>query len=307
MVPVLVMIIVLIVIHCVTDLVTKSHNVTSTALLSESIFVGIVAYKDANWVEMAVNILSNAKHPCRVFVGVLEYVREFNERSVELVPNKFRNNVRSLQISIPQSETLGKARKKLFDKLFCDEKFTLFTKSCQLCADWDEMLCFQISKTGPTSMLVSHLTTKPAYAYITDLRDKTIYYNLREFECFGDNESIPSLLWVPEFNFAYSSVCKFVIVDETVLGVSSVLHKNKVPVYYTEVAIGVRFEHPRGIREGKCCLVDDDIVSNFIKYLSDDEMNLSKYSLHGLTRNATVTECVCKYGSARKARFLLRA
>ena len=307
----LIFLIVFVLLNCfigvVKSMTKQQHNI-STTFLSDSIFVGIISYKDYYWVENVVNILSNAKYPSRVFIGVIEYIESLEKSCSKNIPQKFRNNIKSIQVTIPKIVTTKKSRKKLLDKLFQNEKFVLFLKSAELCIDWDEILCRQIKITGTESMIVSHLCHTNSFACISDVsQPNKISYTLKHFRYLNSNPHIPSLIWCPEFAFSYSSVSKISLQDDTILGVSSLLLHSGIQIYYTESTIGSRADHPKGVRNDEFCNVDEQIVQNYIHTLKDRKgFDLSKHTLFGLSKYPTREEYICKYGSVKEARFALK-
>lgn len=270
--------------------------------------MGIISYKDCYWVENVVNILSNAKYPSRVFIGVIEYVENLQKSSSASIPQKFRNNIKSIQLTIPKIVTTIESRKKLLNKLFQNEKYVLFLKSAQLCINWDDILCRQIKITGEKSIIVSHLCHTNSFACISDVSEPhEISYSLKRFQYLNSNPQIPGLIWSPEFAFSYSSVSKISLQDDTILGVSSLLVHNGIQIYYTESTIGLRTKHPRGVRNDEFCHVHEEIIQKYILTLKDKKgFDLSKHTLFGLSKHPTRNEYICKYGSVKEARFALK-
>ena len=160
MIPVHIIMLMFTIIHCCTCFMTKIKKPSITELstnFSESIFVAIIVYKDPEWVFNVIDILNTSKIPSRVFIGVIEYVDNLSDSQADKIPNTFRNNIRTITLSARLSQTLAKSRAKLVSDMFRNEKYVLFTKSVTLCNNWDEMLCYQLSKVGSKSVLISHL------------------------------------------------------------------------------------------------------------------------------------------------------
>lgn len=310
MIPVHIFLIVFALINCLFNFFSKkreNNNLTHSAFLTESIFVGIVAYKDSDWVKNVVHILSNSRYPSRVFIGVIEYVMDLDESNAEMVPSKFRNNVRSLSVTIPVKETWKNARMKIMRSLFRNEKYTLFIKSAELCNGWDESLCDQMKKVGEKSVLVSHLRPFNTFACIIAAnRDELSFsYKLKQFRFVRSHVPIPSLMWYPDFSFCTSEVANIINGDDTILGVSALLHHNGIRIFYTEFAIGMRTLHPHGVRVGSKCLVDNDIIGKYFDYLGIKNGTIEKTTFNGITPDCDHNEYIHKYGSVREARFML--
>lgn len=308
MIPVHIIMLVFTIVHCCICFMTrvKKSNITELSTnFSESIFVGVIVYKDTEWIDDIVDIINTARIPSRVFIGVLEYVDELSDSQADKIPNRFRNNIRTITSSARSSQTLSKSRAKLFSDMFRNEKYVLFTKSVRLCNDWDETLCYQLSKVRSKSVLISHLKKFNCFACIEDVKkNEDLKLKLKQFDCLSSSMPIESLVWCSEFSFCLSKYASIICNDETILGVSALLHHNKIDIFYVERTIGIRSDHPYGVKSGKTNGVDSELLDSYLESIGIQNNVISKSALLGLTLDKKKHEYIAKYGSYQEIKFI---
>lgn len=296
------------IVHCCICFMTKikKQNITELSTnFSESIFVAVIVYKDSEWIDNVIDIINTSRIPSRIFIGVLEYVDELSESQAEKIPNKFRNNVRTITLSARLSQTLAKSREKLVSDMFRNEKYVLFTKSVRLCNDWDETLCYQLSKVGSKSVLISHLKKFNSFACIENVKkNKDLKLKLKQFDGLSSNMPIESLVWCNEFSFSLSKYASILCKDETNIGVSALLHHNKIHIFYVERVIGMRSNHPYGVKSGTNNEVDSELVNLYLESIGIKNDVISKNALLGLTLYGKKYEHIAKYGSYKEIKFI---
>lgn len=301
-----IVVIVLVIIHvCISRIFYRQDENIHMDDISESIFVGIVAYRDNQWIKSVIDIILQASSPSRIFIGVVEYVDNISKSSIKYIPKQFRNNMRIHTLPSQSSYTLAKSRKILMQELYRNEKYVLFTKSVEMCNDWDESLCSQLRKIPAKSVIISHLKETNCFACVKSFENNNIELSYEKMKFVKTNMPIIGLCWVPEFSFCPSDIAHILYSDESFIGVSSLLYHNGIQIFYTEETIGIRSDHPHGVRCASTCKVTQHIIDAYLISIGIEDEIIKQTATLGLSPQMTVKEATAKYGSLKKAKFLL--
>ena len=133
------------------SLITKLLHARSSSTVhieeEPTIFVGIVAYCDAQWPEQIRHLLETASSPRRLMFGVVEYVVDAEETMAFVLPVDWRHRVRVYTVSHVIATSQRAARRLCFDETYKDETFVLFSRGWASTTGWDVLLTNMMDST----------------------------------------------------------------------------------------------------------------------------------------------------------------
>ena len=287
----------------------KIKTVTNNSNLDQTIFICCISYCDVKWIELANSVFANAVNPNRVFIGVLEYVKESSQSMATYLPSSLRNSVRIHTISSKMATNLHSSRKTCFEKLFEGETYSLFTRSCKLKQGWDNHLIQQL-RSYNNAIISFKLpeNNNVLFPTIKKIKNNQVYYTYKKLKPFLSNKAVPAILSCSDFYFIDSNVNSYITSDDTELGVSSLLHSKGYKILVTSQCIAIRDQHPYGVRNGTKCSVDSVLIKDYCNHI-DINLETGKVSATsklGLVKNYDSNECILKYGSLSETRVLLQ-
>ena len=118
-------------------------------------------------------------------------------------------------------------------------------------------------------------------------------------------ESIPVILCHTDFAFMESHMSSFYLQDDTIFGISAILHANEISMHTTGQCLATKRDTPRGVRQSATCNVKESIMNKFWSSLKVYP-NINKVSLEakaGLKDVNDGEECIAKYGSIWKSKL----
>lgn len=301
------MLLVLAIAHACMTLVIdrlKSSHTSSYDVQVNTIFVGVVAYKDHFWTKTIVDLLAKAECVHRVFVGVIEYVDQ--DTQVDKLPKRYRNQVRVLTLAANSAHNLTRARRLCVDHLYTDEDYVLFTKSASLVEHWDAILCACCTQRCVVTMPLS-FEPNNLFVRIDGVEDLTL--KIANDVLYTDtSQPVKALLWSSDFSFCDARYADDVLKDDTNTGVSAILYEEGVSCYHPGSFVAHRVTHPYGLREGTTCRVDEKRLHRYYKAIGVDmqKRTVSAKSRCGLSANYNAQEAIAKYGSIWQARVAVQ-
>lgn len=264
-----------------------------TLSAKKRIFVLLVAYKNANWVNVLDELMRNASHPDRITVGVVEYVQKARDSLEDRVPMHLHSAVRTFTVSARTAKTLQNARKLGMKKLYHDEDYVLFTNDVVLVLGWDELLCEMIDERSVVS-------TRPPMdehpRFVTIPSPETLRYRKMKLQ---SREPVPALVWSPEFSFSTGTLARTLCDEESAWAVTDRLVREGAVVVEPARLVAQTVETTQ-LRVSKSRREFDAFWTSSGLKEHPDRAKL------GLTPRSTHEEKIAKFGSIAAARIAIQ-
>ena len=230
--------------------------------LENSIFVVLVSYRDRAWVQCVVDILDKASISNRIFIGVIEYIDSPQNSMIEYIPKKYRHQIRVQSYNYESATNLRDSRQLCVQEMFHHERFVLFTRSCTMCYEWDNIIC-EYLKLNDNCIISTDLPKIPQNNFPTiNYVDNKLTIISKEFS-LQRHQAIQVILCYTDFAIMESHITKYFLQDDTSFGISAILHHNEIPMLTTGQCIATKSTHPRGVRQGTLCKVKESLMNEF--------------------------------------------
>lgn len=271
----------------------QTHTLSTPSCLAErsdSIFIAVVAYKDARWSLFVSQLLSSARISSRIHIGILYYTNDVSPS----IPNLLRHRVRIHYISSKKAAPLQAARRLCVEHLYQNEEYCIFAKSFTPLLNWDDYL---VRKMGPRRVLNVHFGSEPRATFPV-LRGQKLSQTYLHTE---QDSLVSSIAWSSDFSMFPAGAMGVICAADTAYGVSAQLVYNGYSLHVPGKYVLSRLGHPRGVRlSGRESNLKPCVLNTYREWL------LPSHAHFGLHKHMSSAECIAKYGSVASANLRLQ-
>ena len=153
-----------------------------------------------------------------------------------------------------------------FKHLFANEDFVMFNSGIGMTDHWDELL--SQDQRLCDGVITQKLRLPPANTFvkIKSLTDNILKLQASKMYMQTNEEPVLSIVCCVDLIFCASSCASLCIADETVLGVSAILHHHAIKVFHPTVNI-LQYSCIKTVSQGVKCVVDLNYIKTFAKWL----------------------------------------
>lgn len=263
-----------------------------------TIFVGLVAYCDAEWPDSVLHLLERANRRHRVTVGVLEFVRTAEDSCEDRIPNHMRGHIRVHTLSERVATSLRGARALCIQELLSKESYVLLARGCDVVDGWDEKVFDQLPDEG---VLSARLPTDWTTLYPCIRPNGTVSY--KELKVF-DSSPVDSLRVSFDFVFCPNQCVDTILSSSNEWDVTARLAGEGFSIYVPGIVLCKRSETPRGVKAAKRPVSREGL--QHVKAVGGVKPMTALARL-GVTPLASATELVAKFGSLVAARVEIQS
>ena len=281
------------------SLITKLLHARSSSTVhieeEPTIFVGIVAYCDAQWPEQIRHLLETASSPRRLMFGVVEYVVDAEETMAFVLPVDWRHRVRVYTVSHVIATSQRAARRLCFDETYKDETFVLFSRGWASTTGWDVLLTNMMDSTK--NVLSVDLSEKWVATFpCIDPTTRAIVG--RELKNHSPR-AITSLVCQNAFTFSVAAAVEQILSSSDEYEVSEALVAHGYELFVPGCVIGVKDAVPRGVKAARKALRN---TTQYMTSIGVHKDRVDPAAVLGLQQTQEAAECIAKYGSVTAAR-----